>query len=153
MYVLCTPVPNIFITIRSSFEEMDQHVTEMQNSSLGKFIGTTGFFVFASSLYHLLYMSGQRLLAIQRPFLYRNQSSRTIVIHLAITWSITALGTTFARKQIICVDKPQDLLIICWSTVVVDSFCSPAVVESLCLQFGRPASSRLHTSLKCSNSW
>lgn len=56
-----------------------------------------GFFFllsFTSSLYHLIYLGGQRLVAMRWPFLYRKQKPGHVFAALGVVWALAAISAT-----------------------------------------------------------
>ncbi|XP_076802511.1 uncharacterized protein LOC143446654 [Clavelina lepadiformis] len=57
-----------------------------ENTVTAKITATLTMMSYGASVYHLLYMSIQRFLAIRFPILYRRQPVKHVFCHLAIVW-------------------------------------------------------------------
>uniref|UniRef100_H2XYH7 G-protein coupled receptors family 1 profile domain-containing protein n=3 Tax=Ciona intestinalis TaxID=7719 RepID=H2XYH7_CIOIN len=77
---------NVSWTINSTSQELDMKQLLYQDSPQAIIGGMFYIMSFTSSLFHLLYFSGQRLFAVTYPINYKIQSNAHVAFGLVLTW-------------------------------------------------------------------
>ena len=98
--MLTVVTSNIDWTIHIKTKELVNDLNP--SSAAGPFLaGVLCMFGFTSSVLHLCYMGFLRLLAILRPFFYKNLHNKTIAWNLGLVWLVSALAATVPGNYIV----------------------------------------------------
>uniref|UniRef100_H2Z054 G-protein coupled receptors family 1 profile domain-containing protein n=1 Tax=Ciona savignyi TaxID=51511 RepID=H2Z054_CIOSA len=92
--IFCVALYNVSWTLNSTSQEIDARQLSYRDSPEAIAGGIFYMFGITSSLYHLLYLSGQRLFAVTYPINYKTQSNATLMLGLALSWIFAALSAT-----------------------------------------------------------
>nr|XP_002125310.1 relaxin receptor 2 isoform X1 [Ciona intestinalis] len=85
---------NVSWTINSTSQELDMKQLLYQDSPQAIIGGMFYIMSFTSSLFHLLYFSGQRLFAVTYPINYKIQSNAHVAFGLVLTWILGVISAT-----------------------------------------------------------
>ncbi|XP_078483912.1 uncharacterized protein LOC113474175 [Ciona intestinalis] len=92
--IFCVVLYNMSWTINSTSQELDMKQLLYQDSPQAIIGGMFYIMSIASSLFHLVYFSGQRLFAVTYPINYKIQSNAHVAFGLVITWILAVIFAT-----------------------------------------------------------
>ncbi|CAK8694723.1 unnamed protein product [Clavelina lepadiformis] len=87
-------IPHVIWSLGQTPLTIGLYVNQSANSALAIASATWFTFLFSSSVYHLLYMSIQRMIAVRWPIYYRNLSFKKVYLHLLLVWCFSLLAST-----------------------------------------------------------
>ncbi|XP_076821175.1 uncharacterized protein LOC143467659 [Clavelina lepadiformis] len=85
---------NFSWTMNSTPEELNQQYSILQGSPQAYVGGIFFLFTLTSSLFHLVYMGGERLYAIAKPIRYKWQKKTSVNVGLGVVWILSLLSAT-----------------------------------------------------------
>ncbi|XP_076823309.1 sushi, von Willebrand factor type A, EGF and pentraxin domain-containing protein 1-like isoform X2 [Clavelina lepadiformis] len=94
LQMLVLVVYNFSWTMNSTSYELIQEQLALRGSPVAYVFGCLFVFGVMSSLYHLVYMGGERLFAITKPLKYRWQSKNSVYLGLLIVWILSIISST-----------------------------------------------------------
>ncbi|CAK8674659.1 unnamed protein product [Clavelina lepadiformis] len=94
LQILVLVVYNFSWTMNSTSYELIQEQLALRGSPVAYVFGCLLVFGVMSSLYHLVYMGGERLFAITKPLKYRMQSKNSVYLGLLTVWILSIISST-----------------------------------------------------------
>ncbi|XP_076821161.1 complement receptor type 2-like [Clavelina lepadiformis] len=85
---------NFSWTMNSNPEELNQQHSTLRGSPQAYVGGILFVFTVTSSLFHLVYMGGERLYAIAKPIRYKWQKKTSVYVGLGVVWILSLLSAT-----------------------------------------------------------
>nr|XP_018667225.1 trace amine-associated receptor 9-like [Ciona intestinalis] len=92
--ILCVVFYNISWTLRSTAQELDMKQLAYRDSAEAIAGGVFFMLSITASLYHLLYLSAQRLLAVTKPMTYKMQSVEKVYYGIGVIWFLSVVSAT-----------------------------------------------------------
>ncbi|XP_078484228.1 uncharacterized protein LOC108949451 [Ciona intestinalis] len=92
--IFCVVFNNMSWTLSSTAHELDMKQLAYRDSAEAVAGGIFFVMCMMSSLYHLLYLSAQRLLAVTKPMKYRMQSVQTVYYGIGVIWLLSVVSAT-----------------------------------------------------------
>ncbi|XP_076801418.1 uncharacterized protein LOC143445909 isoform X1 [Clavelina lepadiformis] len=86
-------IPNVIWSLRQTPVSIGLYINQSISSPFAMGSAAWFTFLYSSSVYHLLYMSIQRLIGVRCPMRYRNLSYKKVYLHLFFVWCFSTLGS------------------------------------------------------------